>query len=132
VITDLEAAGTRVRFLIRDREAKFVPSFDAVFTAVDADVIKNPVRAPRANAIAERFVGSVRRELLDKILILNSAHARHVLTEYEDHFNTHRPHRSLGQAAPLRALPPQQVDPGGHVVRHDRLGGILHEYAHAA
>jgi len=132
LMTDLEDAGTRVWFLIRDRDTKFVSSFDAVFTSVGADVINTPVRAPRANAIAERFVGTIRHELLDKILILNSAHARHVLTEYEDHFNTHRPHRSLGQAAPLRALPPQQVDPGGHVVRHDRLGGILHEYAHAA
>jgi putative transposase len=73
LMTDLEAAGTRVRFLIRDRDTTFVPSFDAVFTAVGADVIKIPVRAPRANAIAERFVGSVRRELLDQILILNSA-----------------------------------------------------------
>lgn len=132
LMTDLEEAGTRVRFLIRDRDAKFVPSFDAVFASVGADVIKSPVRAPRANAIAERFVGSVRRELLDQVLIVNTAHARHVLLEYEDHFNTHRPHRSLGQAAPLRALPCEFADPARHVVRRDRLGGVLHEYARVA
>jgi len=130
-MTDLEHAGTRIRFLIRDRDAKFVPSFDNVFTAVGADVIKIPVRAPRANAIAERFVGSARRELLDKMLILNGSHARRALSEYEDHFNTHRPHRTLDQAAPLRALPPP-VHARRDVVRHDRLGGILHEYAHDA
>ena len=132
LLSDLEDAGTRVRFLIRDRDAKFVPSFDAVFTAVGADVIKISVRAPRANAIAERFVGSVRRELLDQVLVVNTAHARHVLLEYEEHFNTHRPHRSLGQAAPLRALPPAPADPGGRVVRRARLGGVLHEHAQVA
>lgn len=103
-----------------------------MFAAVGADVIKIPVRAPRANAIAERFVGSIRRELLDKILILNSGHARRVLAEYEDHFNTHRPHRFLDQAAPLRARPSQPAAPGKRVVRRDCLGGILHEYEHAA
>lgn len=113
LMTDLETAGTSIRFLIRDRDAKFVPSFDAVFKSVGADVIKIPVRAPGANAIAERFVGSVRRELLDKILILNSIHARRVLSEYEDHYNNHRPHRSLDQAAPLRPLPPHPAIPTG-------------------
>jgi len=132
LMPDLEDAGTRIRFLILDRDAKFVPSFDAVFTAVRADVIKIPVRAPRANAIAERFVGTIRRELLDRILILGSGHARLVLSEYEDHYNNHRPHRTLDQAAPRRALPSQPDDPPGHVIRRDRLGGILHEYTHAA
>jgi len=132
VLMDLEDAGRRVRFLIRDRDARFTPAFDAVVTAADTDVIKIPVRAPRANAIAERFVGSVRRERLDKVLIVNTAHARHVLAEYEEHFNAHRPHRALGQAAPLRALPSEFADPAGRVVRHDRLGGVLHEYAQVA
>jgi transposase InsO family protein len=132
LMMDLEDADGRVGFLIRDRDDRFTPVFDAVFTAVGAGVITIPVRAPRANAIAERFVGSVRRELLDKILIVNGAHARRVLREYEDHFNTHRPHRWLGQAAPLRALPPELADPAGSVVRSDRLGGILHEYAQVA
>jgi putative transposase len=126
-----EACG-RVRFLIRDRDARFTAAFDAVFTADGADVIKIPVRAPRANAIAERFVGSIRRELLDRILIVNAAHARRVLSQYEDHFNTHRPHRALGQAAPLQPLPSVPADSTATVVRRDRLGGLLHEYAHAA
>lgn len=132
LMTDLEDAGTRVRFLIRDRDATFVASFDAVFESMGADVLRIPVRAPRANAIAERFVGSVRRELLDKVLIVNTAHARHVLLEYEQHFNVHRPHRALGQAAPLRALPSVPPDPRARVLRRDRLGGVLHEYAQVA
>jgi len=108
---DLEDVGGRVRLLIRDRDARFTPAFDAVFTSLDADVIKILVRVPVANAICERFVGSMRRELLDRILIVNTAHARMVLGEYEAHFNNHRPHRSRGQAAPLRALPSVPADP---------------------
>src|SRR5664280_2673932 len=132
VLMDLEDAGRRVRFLIRDRDAKFTAAFDAVFSAAGADVVKIPVRAPVANAICERFVGSVRRELLDRILILNAAHARRVMHKYEEHFNTHRPHRSLSQAAPLRALPSVPADPTAIVVRRDRLGGLIHEYAQVA
>jgi putative transposase len=125
-------AGARVRFLIRDRDARFTTAFDAVLTGDGVEVIKIPVRAPRANAIAERFVGTVRRELLNRILIINAAHARRVLRQYEEHFNTHRPHRTLGQAAPLRPLPCVPADPTATVVRRDQLGGLLHEYAHAA
>jgi putative transposase len=75
--------------------------FDAVFASEDIQIIKAPIRAPRANAIMERWIGSLRRELLDRMLILNARHLRRVLTEYENHFNTHRPHRALAQAAPL-------------------------------
>ena len=129
---DLDDAGTTVRFLIRDRDAKFTPMFDAVFTGASIEVIKTPVRAPRANAIAERFVGSIRRELLDRILIINQRHAASVLTTYEDHFNRHRPHRTLAQPAPLRALPERHQTDTSHVHRHDRLGGLLHEYQQVA
>jgi putative transposase len=128
----VDEAGARVRFLIRDRDVRFSAAFDAVFTGDGADVIEIPVRAPRANAIAERFVGSIRRELLDRILIINTAHARRVLRQYEQHFNTPRPHRALRQAAPLRPLPSVPADTTATVIRRDRLGGLLHEYAHAA
>ena len=129
---DLDDASRRFRFLIRDRDAKFTTAFDAVFTAIDIRIIKTPVRAPRANAIAERFVGSVRRELLDRTLIINQRHAITVLGEYQHHYNSHRPHRTLGQAAPLRPLP-QRTASGTHTVqRRDRLEGLLHEYQQVA
>ena len=124
-------AGRQFRFLIRDRDAKFTAGFDAVFTATDIRIIQTPVRAPRANAIAERFVGSVRRELLDRILITNQRHAAAVLTEYAEH-NKHRPHRTLGQAAPLRPLPQQTTSETNTVRRRDLLGGLLHEYQQVA
>jgi transposase InsO family protein len=108
---DLDDAGKRFRFLIRDRDAKFTAHFDAVFASARIQMIKTPVRAPRANAIAERFVGSIRRELLDRILIVNQRHAVSVMAEYEGYFNHHRPHRALAQAAPLRALPEHRHRP---------------------
>jgi putative transposase len=92
LLMDLEDAGSRCRFLIRDRDAKFTAAFDAVFTATDIRIIKTPVRAPRANAIAERFVGSIRRELLDRTLVINQRQAAVVLDEYAEHNNSHRPH----------------------------------------
>ena len=132
LLMDLDDAGRRFRFLIRDRDAKFTAAFDAVFTAIDVRIIKSPVRAPRANAIAERFVGSIRRELLDRILIINQRHAATVLGEYQHHYNSHRPHRTLGQAAPLRPLPQQTTSETNTVRRRDRLGGLLHEYQQVA
>jgi transposase InsO family protein len=83
------------------------------------------------HAIMERWVGSVRREILDRILIINAAHLRKVLTEYEDHFNARRPHRALNHASPLGPLP-DPVDADIKVIRRDRLGGLLHEYSQVA
>jgi putative transposase len=132
LLMNLDDAGRRFRFLIRDRDAKFTSAFDAAFTAIDVRIIKTPVRAPRANAIAERFVGSIRRELLDRILIINQRHAVAVLRQYERHYNDHRPHRTLGQAAPLRPLPEHATAELHRVVRRDRLGGLIHEYQQVA
>jgi len=129
---DLDDAGRRFRFLIRDRDTKFTTAFDAVFTAVDARIIRTPALAPRANAIAERFVGSLRRELLDRILIINERHAATVLRQYEHHYNDHRPHRALGQAAPLRPLPQRTTTDTHNVRRRGRLGGLIHEYQQVA
>ena len=122
----------RFRFLIRDRDTKFTAAFDAVFAAEGIQVLRTPVRAPRANAYAERWVGTVRRECLDRMLVVGRRHLVSVLGEYAGHYNGHRPHRALGQAPPLgpTSLPDRRL--GGRVVRHDRLGGLIHEYAQVA
>ena len=96
-------------------------------------MLVTPVRAPRANAYAERWVGTVRREVLDRMLIVGRAHLEGVLDEYMAHYNGHRPHRALGQAPPLLlGQPSQPSSGGGRVVRHDRLGRLIHEYARVA
>jgi putative transposase len=131
LLMDLDDLVAQFKFLIRDRDSKFTSMFDAVFASEGIQIIKTPIRSPQANAIMERWIGSLRRELLDRMLILNARHLRQVLAEYEHHFNTHRPHRSLGQAAPLRALPqPDTTDIT--VIRRDRLGGAIHEYTQVA
>ena len=129
---NLDDAGRRFRFLIRDRDTKFTAAFDAVFTTLDIRIIRTPVQAPRANAIAERFVGSIRRELLDRILFIHQRHSTRVLRDYERHYNAHRPHRALGQAAPLCPLPQRTTSEANTVRRRDRLGGLLHEYQQVA
>jgi putative transposase len=121
-----------VKFLIRDRDAKFTAAFDAVFTAIGVRMVKAPVRAPRANAIAERWIASARRECLDRMLITSGRHLRLVLDEYADHYNAHRPHRTLQQHPP--AGRPHPLAPGANirVLRRDRLGGLIREYAQVA
>jgi putative transposase len=118
--------------VLRDRDTKFTDSFDAVFGSEGIRVLRTPVRAPRANADAERWVGTVRREVLDRMLILEGRQLQSVLAEYADHYNVHRPHRALGQAPPLGPSEPAVVMPAGSVARRDRLGGLLHEYAQVA
>jgi transposase InsO family protein len=131
LLMDLGERGNRFRFLIRDRDSKFTAAFDAVFTGAGMRIIRTPIRAPRANAIAERFIGNLRRECLDHLLITGPRHLDIVLHEYVKHFNTHRPHRSLDQRPPDGGAPPRSnatVQP----LRRDRLGGLIHEYVHVA
>ena len=132
LLMDLGERADRFRFLVRDRDAKFTSVFDAVFAAAGIDVLKTPVRAPRANAYAQRWVGTVRRELLDRVLIFGRRHLESLLSEYVDHYNSHRPHRSLRQAPPLGPARPPLVVVGARVVRRDRLGGLIGEYSQAA
>jgi transposase InsO family protein len=132
LLMDLGERSDRFRFLVRDRDTKFTAAFDGVFAAVGIQVLKTPVRAPRANAYAERWVGTVRRELLDRMLIFGGRHLELVLEEYVGHYNAHRPHRSLGQAAPLGPAQAPVAVAGGRVVRSDRLGGLIGEYSQAA
>jgi hypothetical protein len=120
----------RMRFLIHDRDSKFTASFDEVFRSEGINVIHTPVQAPRANAYAERFVRTVRTECLDWLLIVGRRHLEHVLRIYIQHYNRERPHRGLGLQPP--AAPKLKLPPGGDVQRHDRLGGLLHEYYRAA
>jgi transposase InsO family protein len=100
---DLGDRVEQFKSVIRDRDSKFTSMFDAVFASEGIQIIKTPIQAPRANAIMERWIGSLRREVLDRMLLINARHLMRVLAEYETHFNTHRPHRALGQ--PLRYEP---------------------------
>ena len=123
-----------VRFLVRDRDSKFTGAFDEVFRSEAVRVLRTPVRAPRANAYAERWVRTVRTECLDWLLILNRTHLERVLRVYVRHYNHHRPHRGLGLVTPQeqRYLEPIACAGTGGVYRRDRLGGLLHEYYRAA
>jgi transposase InsO family protein len=119
-----------VKFLIRDRDAKFTSGFDEVFRSEGIRIIHTPIRAPRANAFAERFVGTIRRECLDRMLILGRRHLERVLAEYVFHYNEHRPHRGLNQLAPLNVEPPPPIrDPEpSQLQRRDAAFGLIHEY----
>jgi len=118
-----------VKFVLHDRDASFTAAFDAVFRAVGVRVIRSAVHAPRMNAIMECWVGSCQRELLDRTLIWNQRHLMAVLREYQGFYNTHRPHRALNQAAPLRPLPDDLTDLDHfRVRRRDCAGGVILEY----
>ena len=127
----LDLSDSGVRFQIRDRDSKYSGAFDEVFRSEGIKIVKTPLRSPKANAIAERFVRTVRSECLDWLLILNRRHLEHVLRVYTDHYNRQRPHRALE----LRPPNPETEAPlaaSGDIQRHDRLGGLIHEYYRAA
>jgi transposase InsO family protein len=129
------ALGERVdsfRFLVRDRDTKFTVRFDAVFADVGIAVLRSPPCAPKANAYADRWVSTIRRECLDRVLIFHERQLVRVLAEYEAHYNCHRPHRGLDQRSPTAtdaAHPPHTT---GMVRRTEVLGGLINEYRQAA
>jgi putative transposase len=130
----LSERSTPARFLVRDRDSKFTRDFDTVFRSEGIEIVQTPFRAPKANAIAERFVRTARSECVDWLLILNRRHLERVLRIFVHHYNSHRPHRSLDLAPPDPTLPtlrPATAAPA-HVERRDRLSGLLHEYSLAA
>ena len=128
---DLGATMDTMRFLIRDRDSKYTMAFDAVFNAEGIQVIKAPPQAPRANAIRERVIGTLRRALLDRILIAGPGHLRRILAEYTTHYNGHRPHQSLEQRQPDAdtTIPAPIIDLTGKLIkRRPILGGLINEY----
>jgi putative transposase len=133
---DLEDAGCRAKYLIRDRDGKYRALFDAILADAGITVVRSGVQMPRMNSIMERWVRTCRRELLDRTLIWNQRHLLHALHEYEIFYNTHRPHQGIANVRPLAPLPEPIADPARlarlNIHRRDRLGGVLHEYEHAA
>jgi len=125
----IEGHLSQIRFLIRDCDAKFSRPFDEVFRTEGVRVIRTPIRSPKANAFAERFVKTVRRECLDHLLISGERHGRRVLREYLRHYNEERPHRGLALETPEPGEPRSR---DGAVVRVDRFGGLIHEYHRSA
>jgi len=124
-------AEQKIRFLIRDRDSKYTGPFDEVFRSEQIRIVRTPIRAPKANAIAERFVRTVRAECLDWLLILNRGHLERVLRVYVDRYNAQRPHRALALQPPHPdAAPPRSTR--GEIRRRDKLGGLIHEYYRAA
>ncbi|MET7355613.1 integrase core domain-containing protein, partial [Streptomyces mirabilis] len=128
LLMDLEDAGSRSRFLIRDRDSKFTQAFDAVLADAGLRIVRSGIRMPRMNSIMERWIQTCRRELLDRTLIWNQSHLLHALREFETFYNEHRPHRTLEHAAPLRPIPEPISAPGhiSHLEVHRR------EYRHVA
>jgi putative transposase len=136
LVMDLQDTGSRVKYLIRDRDAKYPPLFDAILADAEITVVLSGVQMPRMNAICERWVLTCRRELLDRTLIWNQRHLLHALREFETFYNVHRSHQGIADVRPLAPLPEPITDPDClaqlTVRRRDRLGGILRENHHAA
>ncbi|MFF7656636.1 integrase core domain-containing protein [Streptomyces sp. NPDC007983] len=136
LLMDFEDAGSKAKFLIRDRDSKFTTTFDALMTDAGLKVVTTGIRIPRMNSLIERWIQTCRTELLDRTLIWNQRHLLHALREYQAYYNEHRPHRALKNAAPCRPLPTPITQQAQlthlEVHRRDRLGGTLHQYQHAA
>ena len=120
------------RALVRDRGSQFTHAFDEIFRTERMKILKTPVRTPVANAFAERWIGTLRREFLDRTVIWNRRQLERLVVDYIDHYNTHRPHRSLDQQPPVATNPPDQPDRHLQVVRTARCGGLINEYGNAA
>jgi hypothetical protein len=131
LLMELDERANLFKFLIRDRDAKFTASFDEVFASEGIEMIKTPIRSPRANAFAERFVRTTRTECLDHLLVAGERHLRAVLTGYETHYNGHRPHQSREQRPPIHD-PGQVIDLTATIRRRQVLGGLINEYHRAA
>jgi putative transposase len=128
LLMDLGEQAHRVKFMIRDRGSNFTAAFDAILVDAGIRTVLCNVHTPRMNAIAERWIGGCRRELLDRTLVWNQAHLRRILREYETHHNQRRPHRFLHSAAPLKPLPgPVNLDQY-RVRRQTRVSGLINEY----
>jgi transposase InsO family protein len=128
LIMDLGEQAERMKFMIHDRRSNFTAAFDAVLADAGIRTVLCNVDTPRMNAIAERWIGGCRRELLDRTLIWNQSHLQQILRDYENHHNQHRPHRFLHGAAPVKPLP-EPVDLEQYRVRRQaRVGGLINEY----
>ena len=125
-----QLAGSRA--LVRDRGSQFIDTFDEIFRTEDLSILKTPVRTPVANAFAERWIGTIRRELLDRTLIWNQHQLERLVADYTDHYNQHRPHRSLNHQTPQAAEAPPPKRRHLHVVKSSRCDGLIHEYQNAA
>jgi putative transposase len=128
LLMDLGEQAHRARFMIRDRGSNFTAAFNAVLADAGIRTVLCNVRTPRMNAIAERWIGGCRRELLDRTLIWNRAHLQRILRQYETHHNRHRPHRSLNAASPLKPLPEPVDLEQCRIHRQARAGGMINEY----
>jgi len=141
VTGDIVDEDITAKFLVRDRDTKYVAGFDEVFRSEGAQILMTPFRTPNANAYAERFVRTIRSECLDHLLIVNARHLERVLRSYVRHYNQHRPHQGISQEIPAPRLPSSMMAAASaqalqsrprHVHRRDRLGGLIHEYEFAA
>ena len=124
--------GQAPRFLIRDRDRKYGQTFTRVAAGSKIEILKTPYRAPKANAICERFLGSVRRECLDHILILGESHLYRVIKEYVEYFNQARPHQGMEQKIPERNLSERKDERKGKIIAFPVLNGLHHDYGYAA